>query len=165
MLKVTSEDTDIVGVKRLCRSLPGLNEGSFDKDYSWANRIATQLWVYVLPVVVIRPQLHGHVPWWCLHLQLGLYNNNKQNVHSQPSRYPITSATLYIPYQYCLHWGQEGFYMNFLPPQYRCPLRWPQHIASTLWWQGKVFKILSLYRLTICYLQVSLHGQLPPYAL
>ena len=43
VLTVTSKDTDVVGVKLLCTSLPGLNEGSFDKKYSWVNRKATRL--------------------------------------------------------------------------------------------------------------------------
>ena len=53
VLNVTLEDTDIVGFKCLFRSFPGLNEGSFDKKYTWGNGIATQLWMYVLLVVVV----------------------------------------------------------------------------------------------------------------
>ena len=59
---------DIVRVKHLSRIRPGLNEGSFSKEYSWGNGIATWLWVYVLPVVAIKPQLHGHAPLWWLYL-------------------------------------------------------------------------------------------------
>ena len=46
-LEVTSEDTDVVEVKRLLTSLPSLNESSFVKEYSWGNRIATRLFVQV----------------------------------------------------------------------------------------------------------------------
>ena len=34
VLEVTSEDTDIVGVQRSCRTLPEFNEGNFDKECS-----------------------------------------------------------------------------------------------------------------------------------
>ena len=43
MLAVTSKDTDVVGVKLLGTKSSGLNEGSFDKNYSGGNRIATRL--------------------------------------------------------------------------------------------------------------------------
>ena len=98
VFQVTSKDTDVVGVKLLftTTSLPGLNEGSFDEEYSWCNRIATRLWVYVLRVVVIKPQLQIDASSWCVTMELGLYNNNRRNVHSQLCSYPITPAIFLI---------------------------------------------------------------------